>query len=220
MEKDYYQTLNVPPDASRQQIKKAYVKLVKQFHPDRNPKDPVSAERTKLINEAYAVLKDRQQRLKYDSMRARGGMPDSAVSYDHDAGEHPFFHHMHIMMQYKKNPQALKNLALHAFHRGQYAYARSLLERGIMLNSDDHEFYMGLSWCLFHQGHYKRCARVLEKLLVLNPKELDAWINLAWLQEAEGDLSGAVKTLQTAQSHFPNQPKLKSRISEIERKMG
>jgi curved DNA-binding protein CbpA len=219
MEKDYYQILNVPPSASQQQIKKAYVALVKRFHPDTNPEDPGSGERTKSINEAYGVLKDRRRRRQYDRMRERGRIPDGAAPNDVDADEQPFFQHLHTMMYFKKNPRALKNVALHAFNRGDYALAESLLERGIKISPDDHELYMGLSWCLYYQGRYDRCARVLDKVLALDPKNTDAWFNRAWLQENDGDLAGALKTLKTAQGHFPHMAELKSRIADIDRKM-
>jgi tetratricopeptide (TPR) repeat protein len=219
MDKDYYQILNVPPAASQQQIKRAYVELVKRFHPDKNPKDPKSDERTKLINEAYAVLKDRQQRRRYDRMREQGQMPDDSALNDIEASEQPFFNRLHTMMYAKKNPRALKNVALHAFNRGDYSFAKSLLERAIRLSPDDHELLMGLAWCLFHQGDHVPCARVLEKMLALNPKNVDAWFNLAWLQENAGDLPGALKSLQMAQVHFPNIAELKSRIAKIEQKM-
>jgi curved DNA-binding protein CbpA len=220
MNKDYYQILNVTPAASQQQIKKAYVKLVKQFHPDRNPKDPKSDERTKSINEAYGVLKDRQRRHQYDQMREQGRMRDGAAVNDYDADGEPFLGHLHAMMYLKKNPRALKNVALHAFHRGDYSLAGSLLERGIRLSPEDQDLHVGLSWCLFHQGRYDRCARVLEDLLSIDPENVDAWFNLAWLHEINGDLSGALKSLKTAQVHLPGLPELKSRIAEIEQKMG
>jgi curved DNA-binding protein CbpA len=219
MDKDYYQILDVPPTASQRQIKKAYVKLVKQFHPDRNPKDPQSDDRTKSINEAYAVLKDRQLRRRYDRMRQKRWMPYGAAPNGSGAGEEPFFHHFHTMMELTKKPRALKNIALYAFNRGDYSLAGSLLERGIRLSPEDHELYTGLSWCLFHQGHYDQCARVLEKLLALNPKNLDAWFNLVWIKENDGDLSGALKSLQTAQVYFPNQDALMVRMAEIEKRM-
>ena len=220
MDKDYYQILNVSYTASQQEIKKAYLKLVKRFHPDRNPKDPKSSEQTKSINEAYAVLRDRQQRRRYDRMRERNWMPGGTAPHYTGTEEEPFFHHLHTMMVLKKNPRALKNFALHAFNRGDYSLAGSLLERGIMLFPDDHELYAGLSWCLFHQGRHDRCARVLEKLLALNPVNLDAWFNLAWVLEASGDLGGALKSLQAAKVHFPNQDELMARIAELERRMG
>lgn len=219
MDKDYYQILNVAPTASRQEIKKAYVKRVKQVHPDKNPEDPESVERTKSVNEAYAVLKNHRKRRQYDRMRERGALADGAIPNENDADKRPVYHHLHAMMQLKKNPQALKTLAHRAFDRGRYSVAQSLLERGIKLTPDDHELYMGLSWCLFHQGENERCARVLRKFLALNPKDADAWINLAYLQERDGDLLGALETLQAAQVHFPKLPQLESRSAAIREKI-
>lgn len=68
-EKDYYKTLNVSKDASQDDIKKAYRKLARKYHPDLNPGDKTAEEKFKEINEAYAVLSDPQKRAEYD----RGG---------------------------------------------------------------------------------------------------------------------------------------------------
>ena len=67
--KDYYQILGVSPDASQQEIKQAYRKLARQYHPDVNPGDESAEERFKEISEAYQVLSDPEQRRKYDEMR-------------------------------------------------------------------------------------------------------------------------------------------------------
>ncbi len=67
MAKDYYETLGVPRDATGDQLKKAYRKLAKQWHPDRNPNNKDTAEtKFKEISEAYAVLSDKDKRAKYD----------------------------------------------------------------------------------------------------------------------------------------------------------
>ncbi len=58
--------LGVNRKASDEQIKKAYRKLALQYHPDRNPDDKTSEEKFKEINEAYAVLSDKEKRKKYD----------------------------------------------------------------------------------------------------------------------------------------------------------
>ena len=67
--KDYYQLLGVAENASADDIKKAYRKLAKQYHPDANQNDPKAAERFKEIGEAYSVLSDTTKRQQYDQMR-------------------------------------------------------------------------------------------------------------------------------------------------------
>jgi curved DNA-binding protein CbpA len=64
--KDYYQILNVRPNASAHEIKRAYRRLAVRYHPDKNP-DPVAEQFFKEVNEAYEVLGDPGERLSYDS---------------------------------------------------------------------------------------------------------------------------------------------------------
>jgi molecular chaperone DnaJ len=70
--KDFYQVLGVPDSAQPEEIKKAYRRLAKQYHPDANPNDPKAADRFKEISEAHTVLSDADQRSKYDRMRKYG----------------------------------------------------------------------------------------------------------------------------------------------------
>ncbi len=66
MAKDYYATLGVSKTASDKEIKSAFRKLAKKYHPDANPDDPSSEAKFKELNEAYEVLGDKDKRAKYD----------------------------------------------------------------------------------------------------------------------------------------------------------
>jgi len=81
-DKDFYKSLGVASDASEPEIKKAYRKLAKDLHPDKNPGNAAAEQRFKEVSEAYSVLSDTGQRREYDAVRAmtRGGARFTAGS--------------------------------------------------------------------------------------------------------------------------------------------
>src|SRR5262249_61827306 len=66
MPRDYYEVLGVQRGAAEEEIKRAYRKLARQYHPDRNPGDKQAAETFKEIQDAYEVLSDKNKRARYD----------------------------------------------------------------------------------------------------------------------------------------------------------
>lgn len=93
VEKDYYKVLGVPKDATEAEIKKAYRKLAREFHPDANKGDASAEERFKEISEANDVLGDAKKRKEYDEARAlfgNGGFrpgPGGGGSFNFDLGD-------------------------------------------------------------------------------------------------------------------------------------
>lgn len=76
--KDYYQTLGVEPNANEAEIKAAYRRLARRYHPDVS-KEPDAEEKFKAVNEAYEALRDPQKRAAYDQLRARGYRPGDDI---------------------------------------------------------------------------------------------------------------------------------------------
>ena len=76
--RDFYQILGVPDSASQDEIKKAYRRLAKQYHPDANPNNTGAAERFKEISEAHSTLSDPDKRKQYDQMRRYGAFDGGA----------------------------------------------------------------------------------------------------------------------------------------------
>lgn len=79
--RDYYEVLELSKDASADEIKKAFKKKAKQYHPDMNPGDKGAEEKFKEVNEAYAVLSDPDKKAKYDQYGHAAFDPASGAGY-------------------------------------------------------------------------------------------------------------------------------------------
>ena len=90
--RDYYETLGVDRGAGEDDIKKAYRKAAKKYHPDLNPNDTAAEQKFKEVNEAYEVLSDGQKRSRYDQFGHAGvdpsyGAGGGAGGFDMDFGD-------------------------------------------------------------------------------------------------------------------------------------
>lgn len=92
---DYYKILEVPREADEEQIKQAYRKKAKKYHPDLNPDDPEAEAKFKDIGEAYEVLGDVEKRKQYDLKQAKAAGRDRTTDQNSaKSGNSTFTPHM------------------------------------------------------------------------------------------------------------------------------
>ena len=102
---DYYQILGVGKDCTPSQLKKAYLKLAKEFHPDRN-RAPGSTKATQLLVKAYTVLADPEKRQKYDAEGSDEEVEEEDVrDFNYEEFEN-FFRHFETQMAEDDNRAA------------------------------------------------------------------------------------------------------------------
>ena len=123
---DPYKVLGVSPNASDEEIKKAYRRLAKQYHPDRNPGDPVAAKKMQQINDAYDQIKNpekSQPNQGYGSYRPSGNYSGQGnTDYQNAAYQY---------IRYGRYREALNVLASASPRNAQWYYLSALANNGL-----------------------------------------------------------------------------------------
>ena len=117
--RDPYQVLGVSPDASDEEIKKAYRRLAKQYHPDRNPGDQEAARKMQEINAAYEQIKDPDA---YKRSQQSAGGNQGGYGYD------PFGGAWQQRQYQQAEPDRYMNAARQYIAFGRYAEALNILQ--------------------------------------------------------------------------------------------
>src|SRR3954452_2119963 len=88
---EYYETLGVPRKADAEEIRKAYRKLARKYHPDLNPGDKSAEDRFKNVQEAYDILSDAKKRQMYDQVGfySENAFPGAGAGHPAGGARHP-----------------------------------------------------------------------------------------------------------------------------------
>ena len=159
MAQDHYHILGIPEDADAQTIRRAYYRLAKSHHPDRNPHDPYADALFQRINEAYSVLGDEDARRNYDVRRQLSTKQTSEQVF------------------YKATRQANQTAA------SDETFAKSnLFARMVAKNLENRLCRLRFAWRTLPWGHYVILGVWLAMILVVPSTaaaRLSAWVLFA-----------------------------------------
>ena len=194
-----FNVLEIPPDASPEDIKTAYHRLAKRWHPDRySGAEKVEAEtRFRELAEAFSILKDPAKRLTLQQQAPKPQAGPAAVQEPESALE--------------RTPEDWATMAKAAFDDGKFDQARALIHYAIRLDDEKPQYHSLLASILEREGGDLRAAvKALETTVRLNPKDVDSHIRLANHFQTLGMAARAQRHLQAAREISPNHPKLRT----------
>lgn len=196
-----FNVLEIPPDASPEDIKAAYHRLAKRWHPDRFSGDEkVEAEgRFRELAEAFSILKDPAKRLTLQQQMPKT-QPASAgaTSLEPESAQ-------------ERTPEDWAAMAKAAFDEGKVDQARALIHYAIRLDEGKPQYHSLLASILEREGGDLRAAvKALETAVRLAPRDADSHIRLAHHFQTLGLAARAQRHLQLAKEISPNHPRLRT----------
>jgi tetratricopeptide (TPR) repeat protein len=192
-----FNVLEVPPDASPEDIKAAYHRLAKRWHPDRYTGDEkVEAEaKFRELAEAFSTLKDSSKRLAIQQQLPKTPTAGVAVEFE---------------PALERTPEDWAAMAKTAFDEGNVAQARALIHYAIRLDSAKPHYQTLLASILEKDGGDLRAVvKALETAVRLAPRDVESHIRLALHFQTLGMAARAQRHLQLAKEISPDHPKLR-----------
>lgn len=198
---DYYEILGVSQNASEEDIKKAFRKFVKQYHPDSiyAKENPSEAEKKFLkIKDAYEILSDKERRIKYENDRS-------------------IINSRRLKQQEKANELYLKGRD--EYKNGQFENASKLFRNALKIDSKNSLYCSWLGMSLSKQKDSSHEAKKWCELAVsLNPSNIDYLINLALVYREAGAKALSLKHIQKAIAISPSNKRARFWLDKLSEK--
>ena len=192
-----FNVLEIPPDASAEEIKAAYHRLAKRWHPDRYTgaeKEEAEAKFRDLA-EAFSMLKDPAKRLTLQQQLPKPQTPEAQKEPE---------------SAMERTPEDWASMAKAAFDEGKIEQARALIHYAIRLDNEKASYHALLASILEREGSDLRAVvKALETAVRLAPRDVDSHIRLAAHFQTLGMEARSQKHLQVATDLSPNHPKLR-----------
>src|SRR5664279_721478 len=193
-----FNVLEVPPDASPEDIKAAYHRLAKRWHPDRYTGDEkVEAEaKFRELAEAFSTLKDSTKRLALQQQMPKAQSAGLAAEFD---------------SAQERTPEDWAAMAKTAFDDDKVDQARALIHYAIRLDSEKSHYQTLLASILEREGgDLRSVVKALESAVRLDPRDVESHIRLANHFQTLGMAARAQRHLQLAKEISPNHPMLRA----------
>jgi tetratricopeptide (TPR) repeat protein len=192
-----FNILEIPPDASPEDIKAAYHRLAKRWHPDRYTGDEkVEAEaKFRELAEAFSTLKDSTKRLAQQQQMQKA--PTAGVVAESESVQ-------------ERTPEDWAAMAKTAFDEGNVAQARALIHYAIRLDKEKPHYQTLLASILEQDGgDLRSVVKALETAVRLDPRDVESHIRLANHFQTLGMAARAQRHFQMAKEISPNHPQLR-----------
>lgn len=221
---DYYSILELPPNATHEQIRAAYRRLSKKYHPDRHQMSELAdlAEaQFKLVQEAYKVLGNAESRRRYDQERSRAGTRGSSgTGFDSDADDMSraidfmnrgrFLDALDILRAAVAADPASSDLnhytAICYMELERWSEALPFAEKASSLDADDPDKVGQLGIVLHHLGQWSRAIQQFRRATNLDPREPEWWAWLAISHSSAGQYYEAGRAVDRLRTMAPSHP--------------